>query len=135
MSYRYVLDSYAWIEYFRASKIGRVARRYIEEEDSATPSIVVAELSRKLLQAVEEGDETKDGRRQRLEFIRSSTQITPLDFDIAETSGEIYVQRRTVKGWSLVDSIILATARITGAKVVTGDEHFKDLAQDAIMIK
>jgi len=39
-----------------------------------------------------------------------------------------------VKGWGLVDSIMLATARVRKMKVVTGDEHFRDLPE-AIMIK
>ena len=49
MSYKYVIDSYAWIEYFRGTRAGAKARRYIKEENSATPTIVIAELSRKLL--------------------------------------------------------------------------------------
>ena len=136
MSYSYVIDSYAWIEYFRASKMGGVVSKYVEGEMSATPSIVVAELSRKLLRAIEEGEETEKGRKHRLEFIRSSTQIVYLDFDIAESSGEIDMQRkREVKGWSLADSIILATARSANARVVTGDEYFRDLSGETVMIE
>jgi len=53
MSYKYVIDSYAWIEYFRGTRAGVKARRYIEEENSATPTILIAELSRKLLKEIE----------------------------------------------------------------------------------
>jgi len=136
MSYKYVIDSYAWIEYFRGTRAGVKARRYIEEENSATPTIVIAELSRKLLKEIEAGRETPEGRRARLEFIRASTLIVNLTEDIAILAGEIDVERkRKVKGWGLADSIILATARKSKAKVVTGDEHFRDLVEEIIMIK
>jgi hypothetical protein len=45
MSYKYVIDAYAWIEYFRASQYGEVAKEYIESADCVTPTIVVSELA------------------------------------------------------------------------------------------
>ena len=54
-SYSHVIDSYAWIEYFKASPEGERAKKYVEGEGSATPVIVVAEVSRKLLREVEAG--------------------------------------------------------------------------------
>ena len=135
MSYRFVIGAYAWIEYFRASKSGEVAKKYIESEDSATPTIVVAEVSRKLLKEIAVGNETEAGRLKRLEFIRASSQIVDLDFEIAAKAGEIDVDmKRKVKGWGLADSIILCTARAAEGKVITGDEHFRDL-EETVMIK
>ena len=132
MSYKYVIDSYAWIEYFRGTRAGVKARRYIEEENSATPTILIAELSRKLLREIEARRETPEGRRVRLKFIRASTLIVNLTEDIAILAGKINVEGR---GWGLADSIILATARKSKAKVVTGDEHFRDLVEEIIMIE
>jgi len=135
MSYRYVIDAYAWIEYFRGSKPGEKARHYIEEEDSATPTVVVAELSRKLLKEVERGAETLEGRRAKLEFVGILTEIVELSRDIAELSGEIDMERKNkVPNWGLADSIILATARKINAKIVKGDRHFADLGDEVIMI-
>ena len=136
MSYKYVIDSYAWIEYFRGTSAGAKAKQYIEEEESATPTIVIAELSRKLLKEVEAGRETPEGREARLRFIKVSTIIVNLTEKIATLAGEIDVERRRkVKGWGLADSIVLATARKSKAKVITGDEHFRDLADEVILIK
>lgn len=135
MSYRYVIDAYAWIEYFRASKSGEVAKRYIESEGSATPTIVVSEISRKLLREIELGNETSEGRLKRLEFIRATSQIVDLDFEIAAEAGEIDIDmKKKVKGWGLADSIILCTAKIAKGNVVTGDEHFREL-EETIFIK
>jgi len=52
MCYDYIIESYVWIEYLRGSKMGKKVRRYIEEEHSVTPAVVITELSRKLLKEV-----------------------------------------------------------------------------------
>lgn len=135
MSYRHIIDAYAWIEYFRASKPGEIAKKYIESEDPATPTIVVSEISRKLLREIELGNETREGRLKRLEFIRAMSQIIDLDFEIAADAGEIDLDmKKRVKGWGLADSIILCTARNAKGKVITGDEHFRDL-EETVFIK
>jgi|GEM_PF-6465801 len=36
MTYNYIIDSYAWIEYFKASKFGENAKKYIESKQAAT---------------------------------------------------------------------------------------------------
>ena len=109
--------------------------KHIESENSATPTIVVAQISRKLLKEIKLGSETQEGRLRRLEFIRASSQIIDLDFEIAAKAGEIDVNmKRKVKGWSLSNSIILCTTRTVEGKVVTGDEHFRDL-KETILIK
>ena len=134
-SYSHIIDSYAWIEYFKASNEGENAKRYVEDEGSATPSIVVAEVSGKLLKEVEAGRETREQRTGHLEFIRSTSQILPLTFDTAAKAGEIDVEmKKRVRGWGLADSIILTLTRSANAKVVTGDEHFRSL-KEAVLIK
>ncbi len=135
MSFNFVIDSYAWIEYFKASKMGEVAKEYIESEHSVTPTIVVSEISRKLLKDIRLGNETREGRLQRLEFIRSTSRVAELDFETAVAAGEINEElKEQAKGWGLTDSIILCIARNLGGKVVTGDEHFRELSE-VIFIK
>ncbi len=130
-----MIDTYAWIEYFRASPLGERTREYIEGEGSATPTVVVAEVSRKLQREILAGNETKEGRLRRLDFIHASSQILELPFELAVVSGELDVEmKRKVKGWGIVDSILLSIARSSEAKVVTGDEHFRNL-KEVIFIK
>ncbi|MEM3356618.1 MAG: PIN domain-containing protein, partial [Candidatus Bathyarchaeia archaeon] len=98
-------------------------------------TIVVAEISRKLLQEIAIGNETPEGRAKRLEFIRAKSQIIALDFEIAAEAGKIDVEmKKKVKGWGLADSIILCAARSVKGKIVTGDEHFRGL-EETILIK
>jgi predicted nucleic acid-binding protein len=124
----FVLDSFAWFEYFSGSKVGEKVRELIEAGKAVTPTIVIAELAEKY--ARENLDFTERGQ-----FIRFRSMVAVLNEETATSAGLISAEReKKVKGWSLADSIILATARELQAKVVTGDEHFKDLSE-AIMIK
>ena len=128
MSSKYIIDSYAWIEYFRASKSGEIAKKYIESKDSVTPTIVVSEISRKLVKEIELGNETAQGRAERLEFIRAKSQIVDLDFELAVEAGRIEVEmKKKEKGWGFAVSIVLCLAKSLNGKVVTGDMHFKKM--------
>jgi len=135
MTCRYVIDAYAWIEYFKASVSGEAAKKYVESKYAATPTIVVSEVSRKLTKEIEVGNETQEGMLKRLEFVRATSQIVDLDFEIAAEAGKIDVEmKKKAKGWGLADSIVLCTARNAKGKVVTGDEHFREI-DDVIFIK
>ena len=69
-------------------------------------------------------------------IIISKTRIAPLDTKIAERTGSLSPDlKQKVKRRRLADSIVLATAREYGAKVVTSDEHFRDLADETEMIR
>ena len=73
--------------------------------------------------------------KERLKFLKTISALAALDEETAELAGKISAERRQqVRGWGLVDSIVLATARLRKMKVVTGDEHFRGL-DEAIMIK
>ena len=114
MSYRYVIDAYAWIEYFRASKHGEAAKRYIEGGEAATPTIVVAEVSRKLLKEIEAGNETREGRMKRLEFIRATTQIVELNFEIAKEAGTTW--ESTKNALELLESLGVVVSKREGER-------------------
>ena len=74
------------------------------------------------------GNETLEGRLRRLEFIRATSRILDLDFEIAVEAGEINEELKVeAKGWGLADSIVLCTAKTMKGTVVTGDEHFRHL--------
>lgn len=129
MSYDFVVDSYAWIEYFMGSKAGEKAKRYVEGGKAATATITIAELKEKYLR---EGWEFFD---EDLSFIASTTLLVNLDKNISVRSGEVNASMKTmIKGWGMADSIILATAQVENARVITGDEHFRGL-KEAIFIK
>jgi predicted nucleic acid-binding protein len=127
-----VIDAYAWIELFIGSGRGLEVKKLIENADEIyTPGTVLAEIARKY---VREGidEKTIDAR---LEVIASASNITHIDAGIAlETSrcySELttYAKKSKLNTPSLFDAIVLATGRLSKSKIVTGDEHFKNLAE------
>ncbi len=125
----YVVDSFAWLEYFSGSTAGTRAKSFIEGSKGITPTIVIAELSEKYQREKLAFDED-------LDFIISRTRIASLDTKIAEKAGILsYERKRQIRHWGMADSIVLATAREHKAKIVTGNKHFQDLATEAIFIK
>jgi len=121
MSYEYIIDSYAWVEYFKGSKQGEMARDFIENKHSATSVITIAELSEKYEREEKMFDED-------FSFIISQTKIVRLSTELALLAGKINNEnKRKIKNWGMADSIIFATAKLNKAKVVTGDEHFRSL--------
>ncbi len=128
MSYEYVIDSYAWIEYFRGTDSGKVIRPYVESDSAATSTLTLAELKEKYLK------EKWPSFEEDLDFIAARTSVTPVDRQIALLAGEINHKRKKTKSdWGMADSVILATARSVSAKVVTGDKHFEGLP-DVILV-
>ncbi len=121
---KYIIDSFAWIEYFMGTKAGEKARDIIDgKEEKATPSICLAEIYAKTLKI--EGTKMAEARRS---FIKAKAAIIVLDEILAVEAARVDIDmKRKVRGWSLADSIVYATANIRKAQVVTGDEHFRDL--------
>jgi predicted nucleic acid-binding protein len=124
---RYVIDSYAWIEYFIGSQAGDVVRKIIESvgDEKLTPTICVAEIYSKVLSL--EGLEAAELRRN---FIKSRSALVPLTEEIAVEAAKVNVDmKKEIAGWRLADSIVLGTARKKRGKVLTGDEHFRNLKE------
>ena len=127
--YTYVIDTYAWVEYFRKSPLADKVENILEAGDCFTPAIVVAELKTKFLR------DNLDFS-QALNFIEARTPIASLNKTLAVSAGEINFKRKsTNQHWGLADSIVLAAARELNAKVVTGDEDFRDLADEVVMLE
>jgi len=123
-----VLDSFAWIEYFNGTSAGEKVQNFLETGLVVTPAIVVAELSEKHKRLNREFAPKYD-------FVKARTSIVPLEEELARVAGELNFERKKrVKGWGMADSIVLATARRSGSRIVTGDPHFRDLTEETIML-
>jgi predicted nucleic acid-binding protein len=118
----YIIDTWAWVEYFRGSEIGSRAKSCIEDATNITPTIVLAEMSHKFKQL------GRTDLPEKLNFIKQRSTVLPLDESTALLAGEIRADL-PVQGMGLVDCILLAVSRLYSAKVVTGDPHFRGLAE------
>lgn len=126
---KYVLDTYAWVEYFRKSPLADRVGEFIENSECFTPTIVIAELQTKFL---------RDGLNftKAFHFIEAKTTILTLDKFLAVSAGKINFERKRANShWSLADSIVLATARKIKGKVVTANKDFEDLKEETVMLK
>lgn len=118
-----VIDTYAWVEYFRGSSEGKKAKKFIDGQfELFTPSIVIAELSDKYHR---EGIGKWETRKR---FIKLKTKILSLDDRIANSAGKLKQDlKKKYRDAGLADSIILSHALDIGAKILTGDKHLKHL--------
>jgi len=125
-----VVDSWAWVEILKLSAAGKKAKAQLEEAgDAFTPSIVLAELARKYLR--EGVDPGVIGAW--LRGISEATEIYPIDIELSVVAAKSATELSTKAHWGrtggpgLGDALVLATARVVGARVITGDPHFRGL--------
>lgn len=127
-----MIDSYAWIEHFLGSEKGRKVDSTLENADAVyTPDTVLAEIARKYTR---EGidQETIDDR---LSLIIDSSNIVCVDAKIAAKAAQCYSEMQTnarklkLNSPSLFDAIVLAVGRSMNSRILTGDQHFKDLPE------
>ena len=127
-----VADTYAWVELFSGSHNGGLVKTTMEEAETViTPDSVLAELARKYLR---EGIE-EQRIRHRLSTILEASEPAYIDDEVAIEAGTAYLQLEArakklgLNKPSLFDALVLAVARRTGSKVLTGDKHFEGLSE------
>ena len=113
-----LLDTYAWVEFFNGTEKGRTVKRFLDERECFTPAIVLAELSEWI-------ENSHLDRKKIMETVLVSSFILNAEQDTLEAAGILKVKKRqSVKGFGLIDAIILATALQYNLTIVTGDKHF-----------
>jgi len=130
MNERYVVDAYAWIEYLIGSEAGSKVKAALDEEKSEihTCTVTVAEVV---------GKTTREGRdpESAYDILISNSQIIDADVELSKEAGMLHAKlRQTVRDFGLADAYVLATARRTNSRILTGDPHFKTV-REAIPIE
>ena len=121
MTFDYLIDSYAWVEYYLGSEKGVKIKDIIETKNIATSILAIAELSDKFARENSDFDLL-------FQFINSRSKILPLTVKTALNSGKFKSEmRKRFKQFGLADAIIYLTAKINNSKLLTGDIHFKGL--------
>ena len=120
----YLLDTYAWVEYFIGSREGKIVKKLIESEKINTSIISIAELSDKYYR---EG--LTDEWEGCYKFIVFKSNIILCTMEIAKNAGPRKCEIcKTIKNIGLADAIIIETAFQNELIVVSGDPHFESLA-------
>jgi predicted nucleic acid-binding protein len=118
-----VFDTWAWWEVLHATETGKkLASRYLGSAAFRvlTADLALVELSAKL---------ARDGRQKEIRLalaaVDSTSEVVPISTAAAAACGPLLVElRRTHKGASLADAVMLAVARTAGARLVSGDGCF-----------
>lgn len=127
---RYVLDSWAWIEYFEGSAKAEKVKEIILDSKSEvfTHCVSAAEIISK---AKRTGKDTEAVWTA----ITSNSNIVEATLEESMRVGITHaIIKAKSKNFSLADAFVLVTARKLNAKVVTGDLDFKNL-DEAILLK
>jgi len=121
-----LIDSWAWIEYWKGGVLAKEAARYIDgDEESVVSTINIAEIYFWVARYYGEGK-----AREKLETVEKRCHVIAVEEETAVAAAKIRIQHRL----ALADSLIVATARSAGGKVVSGDPDMKRL-EDVIFLK
>ena len=121
----FVIDAYAWIEYFDGTEPGAIVCGIVEEEGNTiiTNAVTIAELGGKFKRSQRDFSAPK-------KVLLALSRIEDVTTSLAEETGVLHAElRKTRKHLGLADAFVLQTARKRGAKVVTGDQDFKGLKE------
>jgi predicted nucleic acid-binding protein len=125
---RIIADAYAWVEYLGGTKRGEKLKNLIEAgAEVYTSAVTLAEI-------VSKAARTERDHEKAYAVMRGNSTIVEADERLSYETGILHAEmRRTVKDFGLSDAYVLATSRRLGARVLTGDPHFKDIKDATIL--
>jgi predicted nucleic acid-binding protein len=124
---RLVLDTSVWIEYLIGSEKGVVVKEHLKNEEIITPSIVLLELSYR-------AEKEKWNMQELLDFIKLNSKIVGFNDEFILRFGRVYNEAKSkVKDIGLADCIILTTALLNDAKILTRDRHFSNFKEATLI--
>lgn len=125
---RFVIDSWAWIEYLKGSSKGLRIRKEIENgAELLTNSVSVAEIISKI---------KREGMDIEIAWsaLTSLSKIVPCDEDFSKNAGLTHAEiKKKVLNFSLGDAFVLYTARKFNAKILTGDPDFSNIKEAELL--
>lgn len=120
---KYVIDTYAWIEYLEGSEQGRIVQRILfgERGEAITTAVTAAEVISVFIRRGFDMSKALDAMRR-----LSTLQV--VEEHLAEETGVLHAEmKKKINDFGLADAFVLAAAQQLNAKVVTGDPHFAKL--------
>lgn len=123
-----IIDAHSWIEYLNGSSAGEKVNQMLEEDNEILVlPITISEVIAKV---------KKNNGNVEIAYssiIKNSKIFEPTP-KIAKEAGLLYVEtRKKNESFGIVDSLLITSAKFIGAKLVSGDNHFKSF-KEAIML-
>ena len=119
----FIVDSWAWIEYFVGSKGGLKLKKFIDNKNHKfiTMECTLSEVKSYCMRTNSDFGRIKD-------IIKKNSIMLPVSIDIwlkaAEAKHEI---RKKVKDFGLIGAILVAKQNELNCMLISGDEHFKNM--------
>jgi|SRR3989344_5427755 len=118
---KYIIDSYAWVEYLEGSKLGEKVREIINDKDKE-----IFSLNLTIAEIVSKVKRKKGNTDTAYNAIVANSKIKEITPSIARRAGLFHAEiRAKIKNFGLADALILILAREIDAKILTSDEHFR----------
>ena len=125
-----VLDAYAWVEYLIGSENGKIVEKYISNSNNRiyTNNVTLSETI-SVVKRRSFDDEAA------FKAIVTLSHIYDGDLAFHREVGLLHAHlRKTIKDVGLADAFVIVTAQKLGAKIITGDSHFKNV-DNVIMLR
>ena len=120
----FLVDSSGWIEFLGDGPLANQFAPYFEREERLiVPAIVLYEVYKKLLSV--SGSTAADS----FVSVALRSRVVPIDERLALLAARISLDRRL----AMADAMIYAAAIISGARLVTSDQHFRDLPEATVL--
>ncbi len=119
----YIIDSYAWVEYFIGSEKGEILKKLFLDEKNQflTVECCLAEIKGWAIKNNQEFDKL-------YKIIRANSNIIEVtEYNWIEAAVERAEQRKTKKNFGLIEATLLVKQKELNCKIVSGDNHFKDM--------
>ena len=117
-----VLDTSAWIEYFKGTEKGAKVKCILAEEVVGTSVLTLAEMAKWCV-------ETKSDWDKVIIQIKANSNLIPVEELILIEGGKLYPQLRKIKTKiGLIDVLIYVSTIFHEAELVTSDTDYAGLA-------
>ena len=120
---RYIIDTYAWIEYLNGSARGEILRKLFNDYDNKfiTMECCICELKGFCLK---KGIDFSGV----FKLVSKNSFIFPVLLDLWVSAAEIKSEmRKKIKDFGIIDAVLLAKQKELDSVIITGDKHFKGL--------
>jgi len=118
---RFIIDAYAWIEYFDGTTKGLTVKKILESDkhECFTGTVTIAEVISKMKRL-------KKNHVEAFNAMIGLSKILSLSESAALKAGEKHAEMRlTHKDFGMADAFVWAHAKENGLQIMTGDPHFK----------
>lgn len=119
----YIVDSYAWVEYLLGSPKGQEVAKLMAEQNREFITIIccLAEINCWALR-------NNQNFSQIYNIIRANSSIVDIsEHEWIDAGKERHMQREKQPDFGLIDAVLLVKQKALGAKILSGDRHFKDI--------